>query len=169
MAMGKSRSQIEPVFNAAVQESGMLAHIIANMTTSVLPMASIVQTDQRDSVGAIDRVRSQAYANWLLSQPEPSSEALDSLLKGLRDAIPNLGHHFLRSGEIGPRYRRGGRPPQLTPEQKKQIVAEIKAKRGPNSRLAVIYRQLGLKYRVKPAVIKYVWLKSDREDIASTD
>ena len=127
IAMGTSRPQIEPILNAVLRENGILAQFISDWTATVFPMASMVRIDRQEAIGAIDRLRSQEFSAWLLAQPEPSAEELHSLLLGMRDMLPKLGHHFLYSGKVGPRYRHGGRDPLLTEEQKKQIPTEVKA------------------------------------------
>lgn len=170
-AMGVSRSRAEALMNDAFRENGVLAQLILDRSSEVLPKASGVKIHPHDVIGAADRINSQEFVDELLAQPEPSAEELRNFFAQMKDILPKLRHQFVQAGRLGPRFRRGGPKPKLTEAQMKQIPSEIRALRGPNSRLTVIYRKLGSKYGVKPAAIKYLWLQSSesRGDSEQTD
>lgn len=94
----------------------------------------------------------------LLSAPEPAPEKLEMGLKALDVALPYLRNLFIASAKKLP-HARGGAPRKLgTPEEQKTIREEIKALRGPGTKLSDIYTRIAQRYGVSASKIKQIWL-----------
>lgn len=99
----------------------------------------------------------EALTTFLASQPEPPPDELAQTLRTFNNMLPQLGK------SLGDRVRRfphprGGRPRMLASANQRQAVRdEIKALRGPGSRLEDIMKRVAKKYGVSVGKIKQVW------------
>lgn len=94
----------------------------------------------------------------LLSAPEPSPETLEMALKAIDGALPYLRDLLITHGKELP-HARGGAPRKLgTPQEQEQIRKEIKALRGPGTKLTDIYARIAQRHGVSASKIKQIWL-----------
>jgi hypothetical protein len=160
--MGGSEADAANIFDAILREDGIAARLIVLSSAAVFP-DSVRELVKPELVrpAAIEqemaRMRSGGYGTWLLSQPEPTPEALEKWLKLLKSVAPNLRERYLQIGRLGPRHRRGGRPVELAdPVLRGKIRNEIKMLRDPGMTFDKIYERLAAKYNVSPTTIKRI-------------
>jgi hypothetical protein len=162
--LGLSRAQIIPLYVSVLKENGMMANFVTDLTADVLPSGTKVAVNPETIVEELHRAESGEFAAWLLKQPEPSPDELNSLLKQMKDALANLRQHFLHAAKSGPRHKHGGRPKELDdPEIHERIRAKIRDLRGHNTTLKDIFRRLAREHGVSPSKIKRIWEEELRE------
>jgi hypothetical protein len=100
----------------------------------------------------------EKFEALLLSAPEPSSEVLEKTLKAIDGALPHLRDLLIAQAKELP-HARGGAPKKLgTAEEQNKIREEIKALRGPGTKLSDIYTRIAQRYGVSASKIKQIWL-----------
>lgn len=100
----------------------------------------------------------EKFEAFLLSAPEPSPEALEKTLKAIDSALPHLRDLLIAQAKELP-HARGGAPKKLgTAEEQNKIREEIKALRGPGTKLSDIYTRIAQRYGVSASKIKQIWL-----------
>jgi hypothetical protein len=162
--LGLSEAQVIPFYNKIVEENGLAARLLTNQIGHVLPLSTRFEMKLSPLVGALHRVESPEYAEWLLNQLEPTPEELSDLLNKAKDALPNLRQHFLVAAKGGPRYRHGRRPKKLdNPETHEQIRAKIKARRDAGTTLGSIFKRVAREYGVSSSKIKRIWEEKLKE------
>jgi hypothetical protein len=160
--LGLSKPQIVQIYASVLNENGMMAQFVADLTANVLPVSAKFAITPERIIDELRRAESGEFAAWLLLQQEPPSEELNELLKGMKDVLANLRQHFSQAAKGGPRRRRGRRRNLDDPALREQIRAEINKLRKPGVKLADIYARLALKYskafkrKIGPATIKRV-------------
>lgn len=178
---GISETKINILYAKVVAEKGFLAQIVRDLTVTVFPLAATIEVDANTAVSGLRRAKSGRYAAWLLSQPEPDPKDLEEFLFQAKRALPNLKDYFLEAVKPGPRFKAGGRPPELEDsETREEIRAKIKERRKPGTNLDDLFEEVAREYEAKhsahkntvsAATIKRIWYgeNQDRAEDTSKD
>ena len=170
--LGLSEDQVVAIYTVALEENGVAAQLIANLTAKVFPSSSKFEIDPPKIIAEFRRGRSEEFATWILEQPEPDQDTLDEVLQSIKSALADLRQHFVLSGQSGPQHRVGGRPKELEdPEIRKEICAKIRARYKPGiNKLDDVFRSVANEYMskhsghkepVSPSTIKRIWLECE--------
>jgi hypothetical protein len=144
----------------AMHENGIMAHWILQLSSSILAVEGVANPQPAQVAQVLPWVQSGEFSTWLMSLPEPTPEELEQALRMIKNALPNLRKHFLSSAKVGPRYKRGGRPRELTdPAEREKIRQTIMSLRRPGTRLQDLFKRVAQMKGVSPAAIKRVWVE----------
>jgi hypothetical protein len=135
--------------------SGLFENLAVN---GVSPNVSAIT--QNSDPASLDT--EEKFGASLLSDPEPSPEELDALLKTINSLLPKFRELTLSKAKEFP-HARGGAPRKLgSIEDQRKIIEEIKRLRGHGTKLADIFVRVGQKFGVSPSKIKQILSKSPR-------
>jgi hypothetical protein len=101
----------------------------------------------------------------LLQSPEPTPKQLKQLLSMCDEALPRFAETLIAQLKLFP-HRRGGRPrDDFSVETRREIKAEVSALRGPNSKLADLFKQVAAGHEdMTASQVKTIWYSEDIED-----
>jgi hypothetical protein len=117
----------------------------------------------------LERIDTEAkFESWLLLQEEPSKEGLQSILETIAEVLPRLRDFMIARAKQLP-HRLGGRPEELSPEQKRELREEIKRRREPGTKLEDIFRELATIYKVSDTTIKRAWYEERQAQESEDD
>jgi hypothetical protein len=98
-----SEAQIIALYDKIIQENGLAAGLLANQAANVLSLSTRYEVEPSDLVGAVSRLESPEYAEWLLNQPEPPPEKVIEFQNKAKDAMADLRDHYSHAAMGGPR------------------------------------------------------------------
>jgi hypothetical protein len=158
--LGLSEAEVVATLSAVMRENGMMAGVVRNLTSSLLPVNAPVNMGAERAEQTLAWVRSGEYAVWLLSQPEPTPKELDQILLCYRSVLANVRQQFQDAAKLGPRHRRGGRPKEIDdPGERKKIREALTGLSGPGRNLEDLFKRFADKYDVSATTIKRIWLE----------
>jgi hypothetical protein len=100
----------------------------------------------------------------LAKQPEPSSDQLEALIGGIRLIPYHLRKATIEAAKTLP-HPPGGRPRVLTPQDGKEICAEIGALIGQGVTLSNAVKRMAQRYEVGEITIRRVWQKRGKPGV----
>lgn len=151
-------AEVSSLFSKVMDENGLFAALLLNKASNILSVNGEVNVQAAQVGQALAWAKSEEFASWLLSQPEPTREQLDQILPAFKNVLPNLRQLVASSAKYGPRRKRGGRPKELADSGEREKIREsIKNLRGPGVRLQDLYQRLADRHGVSPTTIKRIW------------
>lgn len=159
---GVSEAEVLEKFNAIIDEGGMYANDLIESSSRFVHVSGVVPTPAQ--VGsALANFQSGRYVASLLESPEPTSNELSVLLSGIRNALPNLRRHYLKSSDGLPSPRVGGRPRKLaTATEQREIRDAIRAQYSPERKLKEAFENVAVANKVSATTIKRIWYKQEK-------
>jgi len=155
--LGLSEAEIEARYVAVLEENGIAAQLVRNLTAQLFPLSATVDPKPENLIEQLRRLRSGEFAEGVLSQPELTAEDSKALRKEIRIPLANLGQHFKEAGKAAPRHKLGGRDKVLDdPALHDRIRNEIEDLRKQDICLKDIYKRLANKYGVSDTTIKRI-------------
>jgi hypothetical protein len=163
--LGLSQKQVVPIYEEAVREGGMLSTFLAGIGCSTLSLSAERAPKLQSFENAVRWIRSDEFAIQLREATEPSEDKVAELEAACKDAVPTLRKRWVYATKRGPQLRRGGRRKELTDPKVRQVICdEIKQRRGPGSKLAVLFKSVARKYKVSDTTIKRIWLECGKNE-----
>jgi hypothetical protein len=163
--LGVSKRQVVPIYEKAVREGGMLSKLLAGIGCRILSLSAGPTPKLESFENAVGWIRSTEFATQLQQAPDPGEDKVRELESACKNALPALRKRLAYATRAGPQLHRGGRRKELSdPVVRRQICDEIKQRRGPGSKLDVLFKSIARKYKVSDTTIKRIWLECGKTE-----
>ena len=159
--MKAPESEVYRIFDAAMNEDGILAALIQSSARRMLSIEDLPEKNAAEIGRNFAAFRSGQMATALLLEPDPSPDDVIRIVKLFRGLPRQVIRTYRSASDTGPRSRAGGAKPKIKDDEiREQVCVEIRKLRGPNVKLKDLYKRIGKRHGVSPYTIKRIWLAS---------